>query len=82
MRANQSLSCGICGSFTLTRDGKRTTWYYEPRSDYYCARHWEQAFAEDTRSNAGNAHWQAVTRPLLEMTRIIVQREALASAYV
>jgi hypothetical protein len=73
-------TCGICGGTTPTEGGKRRVWYYEPRADFYCARHWEDALADDSRSNTGNDYWHAVVRPVLEVTRRKLERQARVAA--
>ena len=76
MRRHVAQLCGICDRATPTVQGGAKVWYYEPRADFYCARHWEAAFAEDCRDHRDDTHWRTVTLPLLEFTLHDVRREA------
>jgi hypothetical protein len=72
--------CGICDGATPMPDGSRKVWYYEPHADFYCARHWEAAFAGDCREHLDDDHWETVVRPLLELTHDSMRRAAAVSA--
>ena len=76
MRQQQPRVCGLCGRGTPTLSGDTKVWHYEPRADFYCAAHWEEAFEEDRSDNIDNDHWMNVTLPLLELTRHTLRAEA------
>jgi hypothetical protein len=74
MRRQHPRECGICGQGTPTLSGALQVWPYEPRDDFYCADHWEDAFLEDRQDHLDDGHWEMVTLPLLELTRDGIRR--------